>query len=139
MMEHYEKSNHKVSKSGVDWHIDHCLKVINNISRSLKHSDPDHYAWKFNWLRTLCFMIGDFPRGRARAPKSATAQGEITFKDLERQFKKAESNLKILPDLPHKANFNHPYFGILNRHQSIKFMRIHTYHHLKIMRDIISR
>lgn len=132
-----DQVNLSISEKGVDWHIDHSLRVINAVCHALKKSVPEDYKWSFNYIRSYIFLIGYIPRGKGRAPKSVVAQGEIHLNDLREQMDKAKVLLKELEDLPANSHFPHPYFGLLNRNMTIKFLRIHTRHHLKIIKDII--
>ncbi len=136
-IEHLETSNLEISKSTVGWQIDHALRVINGVVSQLKKSSPDDYKWKFNFPRILVFTINKIPRGKANAPKSVQSFDGIKKIDLVNQIEIAKKLVLELNDLTKKNNFNHPYFGILNLEQTIKFLNIHTNHHLKIINDIL--
>jgi len=135
---HYKKQNNSVSKRGVDWHLDHSLKAILAISESLKKSDPKKYKWTFSFLRTIIFFIGHFPRGKAKAPKITCSNEDIDESILLSQFTLVKKQLLEIETLPENSNFKHPIFGVLNLNQTIKFLRLHTQHHLKITNEIIS-
>lgn len=139
LIEHAEKSNTAISKGGVAWHIDHSLKVINGIVKTLQTSNPDEYKWSFNATKTLVMTTGVIPRGKAKAPKYVrVAEGtEITKEDLKTQLVEVKTELEKLTDLPKKAHFKHPIFGLVNLEDSKKFLVIHTNHHLKIIKDIV--
>jgi len=137
MTTHFEKYDNHVSKAGVAWHIDHSLKVIIGVCNAIKKSDPANYKWKFNLARLYVFTMNSFPRGRGKAPESVVAKGEIFEKDIFDQLREARKQLNEIMGLPEKSNFKHPYFGTLDLAQTIKFLEIHTTHHLKIIRDII--
>ena len=135
---HFKKQHDTVSKSGVDWHIDHSLKVILAVSESLKKYNPEKYKWSFNFLRTIIFIIGRFPRGKAKAPKITTSKEKIDKEQLLSQFSLVKEQLSSIENLPKNSHFKHPIFGVLNLRQTIKFLRLHTQHHLKITNEIIS-
>lgn len=135
---HYKKQNNTVSKSGIGWHLDHSLKVVLAISESLKKSDSKKYKWTFSFLRTIIFIIGRFPRGKAKAPKTTTSNEQIDESKLLSQFTLVKKQLLEIEKLPKNSNFKHPIFGVLNLKQAIKFLRLHTQHHLKITNEIIS-
>ena len=131
--------NIKVSAKGVDWHIDHSLKVVNGICGILKKSDPSTYKWKFSFPRLVIFTLGSIPRGKGRSPKSVLPPESISTEDMHAQLEQARIALQELNGLPGKSNFTHPFFGVLNLKQSKKFIRMHTVHHLKIIDDIINQ
>ena len=135
---HYKKQNAVVSKSGVDWHIDHSLKVILAVCESLKKSNPKKYKRTFSFLRTLIFIIGRFPRGKAKAPKITYSNENIDENKLLSQFTLVKKQLLEIENLPKNSNFKHPIFGVLNLKQTKKFLKLHTQHHLKITTEIIS-
>ena len=135
---HIDTLNTSVSASSVGWHLDHSLKVIIYICRMIKVSNPDEYAWKLNGLRTLVFMMGDFPRGRAKAPASTIAKEDISIDDINNQLDQAKQLLDEIKDCSPLSHFEHFIFGKLNLKKSHGFMVIHTRHHIKIMRDIIN-
>ncbi|MFT5857957.1 MAG: hypothetical protein ACI865_000041 [Flavobacteriaceae bacterium] len=136
-IENYEVINTGVSAKSIGWHIDHVLRVNNSVSKAMKESDPSKYSYSFNLTRSYIFTRNSIPRGRARAPKAVVATEKIEKSELLRRLKDNRAYMQSLSSLPPKSNFKHPYFGVLNLKQTIKFMRIHTEHHLKIMRDIL--
>lgn len=138
LVEHRKKIDTNVSKSPVEWHLDHVLKTINGICDRLKESDPKSFKSNFNFTRSMVYLTGIIPRGAAQAPKSVTPPDIILEEDLFAQTKKARENMKQVLLLDKNANFKHPYFNLLNRDQTLHFIEIHTKHHLKIIKDILS-
>lgn len=134
-----DKTNNAISDKPVAWHIDHSLRVINGICNALKNSNPEEYKWSFNLIKSYILFTGTIPRGKGRAPKSVVAQGKIVKDDLIGQIELAKRQLQEIKDLPPKSYFIHPYFGALKLNTSIKFLVIHTNHHLKIIEDIIEK
>ncbi|MEL6652894.1 MAG: DUF1569 domain-containing protein [Bacteroidota bacterium] len=126
-----------ISQAPVAWHLDHSLKVINGIFSTLSGSDPAQYQSDFNFTRSAVFISGSIPRGVAQSPKSVRPPEVIVTEDIRKQLSEARSNLQAFTTLPEGANFEHPVFGNLNRKKSLRFLEIHTDHHLKIIRDIL--
>lgn len=131
------KTAPSVSDKGVDWHIDHSLKVIIYTSKALIASNPEDYKWKFNKWRFIIFIKGSFPRGKAKAPKRVTPKEIITTTEIQEQLDEAKELVINLKNLPKKSNFEHPIFGMLKRDKSITFIGMHTQHHINIINDIL--
>jgi hypothetical protein len=129
--------NQAVSKSPVGWHIDHALLTINKITSAIKSSDPKEYKWKFSFSKVLVFALNKIPRGRAKAPKSVQPEVPFTKESLSTHLSKIREKVKVLNTLPPNSHFDHPYFGKLNLKPSIKFLSLHTKHHLDIIHDIL--
>ena len=136
-MDKMDVLNAKVSKREVAWHIDHSLRVINGICNALTHSDPAEYESRFNLSKMFFLGIGWFPRGKVRAPKAIMNHDSIDRDELIALFTKVKSKLSNIASLPVDTFFVHPVFGKLNRAETPKFLRMHTNHHLKIIRDIL--
>jgi hypothetical protein len=131
--------NVSVSKSDVAWHLDHSLRVINGIFGVIKKSNPDDYKSSFNFKRSLILFLGKIPRGKAKAPETVISVGEISLEDLNSRLETAKTSIKELHNNTAKSNFVHPYFGQLNLKQTIRFLEIHTKHHLNIVDDILKK
>lgn len=129
--------NPKISKADVAWHVDHSLKTINRICEALEGSDPAKFKSNFSFSRLCIFAWGDFPRGVAKAPKSVRPPEDITTENLYLQLEEAKQNLKRIESLDEKAHFKHPYFKTIDKGQTKRFLKIHTGHHLKIIKDIL--
>lgn len=132
-----EIENLQISKAKVGWHIQHSLMVVNNIINVLKKADPKAYKWSFNLNRVLVFSMGKIPRGKGKAPKTVLPQDNITSALLYEHIEKAKMNASFLPQLHKNQHFKHPYFGPLNLKPTIKFLVMHTKHHLEIIEDIL--
>lgn len=133
---HAELVATKISNSSIAWQVDHSLRVITNICRALEKSNPADYKAKFSIVRAYIFLRGSIPRGRGKAPKIAVAQGEISIDEIKALLSLAREQIPKLQKLHKNAHFPHPYFGNLNLKPSMRFLEIHTEHHLKIIRDI---
>lgn len=132
-----DKRNDTVSTSDVAWQIDHSLKVINLVSDTLLKSDPDDYKSHFNKWRLLLFTIGYFPRGKVNAPKIVRPPEIILIEDLNAQSQLAYQNIEKLKSADKHSHFKHFVFGMLHKKHTVRFLELHTKHHLKIIRDIL--
>jgi len=131
--------NEIISKSDIGWQLDHTLKVFNAVSDWTINSNPKEYERKFNMLRALLFPLCYIPRGKAKAPKQVLPPKTILEDDILKALKQAYKYLDIIKTLPKTSYFEHHVFGKLNKQQTLRFLEIHTYHHLKIINDILKR
>lgn len=132
-----DKKKHSITTSDIAWQIDHSIKVINLVIESVTQSDPKHYNWAFNKWRLLLFTLNYIPRGKARAPKIVKPPELILIEDLNSQINLAYRNLEKLKLLHKNVHFTHFVFGQLNKRKTIQFLKLHTNHHLKIIKDIL--
>ncbi|WP_420570742.1 DUF1569 domain-containing protein [Kordia sp.] len=132
-----DAKNKAVSKADVAWHLDHMLKTINRLSESLESSDPTMYHSSFNVPRIMSLTGGIIPRGRAQSPQNVRPPENILTENIHAQILEAKDNIQKLENLDANANFDHPVFGMLNKAQTIRFLEVHTAHHLKIIADIL--
>lgn len=133
-----DKRNEAVSTSDVAWQIDHSLKVFNLVSETLIKSNPEEYSSRFNKWRLLLFTIGYFPRGKVKAPKFVRPPEDILIEDLNSQLQLAYQNIEKLKSAHKHVHFKHFIFGVLHKKRTIRFLQLHTTHHLKIIREILS-
>jgi len=132
-----EKQNNKVSSASVGWHIEHSLLVIIKVSEAVCKSNPGKYKKRFNLWRALVFPLNKFPRGIGKAPEIVKPKKSEQV-DLEEMFKKTREILRDLYQADENQFSKHPIFGILNKENSFIMLDIHTHHHIKIIRDILS-
>lgn len=131
--------NDAVSTSTIGWQIDHTLKVFNAVSQWTENSNPDDYKYKFSLWRSVLFPLGYIPRGKVRAPK-ATQPPDIILKEaILNQIQIAYTHIEKLKTLPKNSYFNHFIFGNLPKKKTLRFLEMHTNHHLKIIEDILKK
>ena len=130
--------NENISRADVAWHLDHMLKTINEITKSLEKSNPEMFKKSFNAARVMSLTLGFIPRGRAQSPSVVRPPENIKTEDIISQLQKARNNVKVLNRLDKKVHFAHPVFGMIDKATSIRFIEVHTKHHLKIINDILN-
>lgn len=133
----FAKENSEISKSNVGWHIEHSLLTIIGVTKVVLRSNPKDYKWKLKMSRILIFTLGKFPRGKAKAPEVVVPKNDITETLL---LSNIELTRKLILEIKSVSNdhyFEHPYLGKLKKRDTIRFLEIHTNHHLKIIEDII--
>lgn len=129
--------NESVSVNTINWHIHHSLLVIIGIIRQLEQSNPKDYRWQFSLPRMVIFAKGKLPRGVGRAPKQVKPESTLSKSELANLLDVANQELKKIERLTKKAHFAHPYFKELNKKQSVYFLKLHTVHHIEIIKDIL--
>jgi hypothetical protein len=132
----FQLQNSTISASSVGWHIAHTLLTINRIIAAVEKSDPSEYQWKFNLTRSYVYTFNRIPRGKGKAPKVVQPEEGFTIESLKAHCEKATHQIEKLNHFAPNHFFVHPYFGKLNVKQTIKFLYIHTRHHLQIINDI---
>jgi hypothetical protein len=134
-----EIRNRAVSNSDIGWQLDHSLKVFNAVSIWIANSKPEDYKRNFNVWRLILFPLCYIPRGKAKAPKIVRPPEVIKQEDLISQLQTARTHIVKLKTLPKKAYFKHYIFGMLSKKQTLRFLEMHTKHHLKIINDILNQ
>lgn len=129
-------SNPEISKSTIGWQIEHILLTINAIIENIEKSDPKNYKWSFKLSKIIVFALNKIPRGRAKSPKVVTP-GHYDEQTLEEHLQFTQTKIRQLENLDPNKYFNHPFFGDLKLKKAIKFLEIHTNHHLEIINDIL--
>jgi hypothetical protein len=133
----YQKVNTAISATSVGWHLQHTLLVLINVTEGIKKSNPQEFKPNFNFARTIVFTLNKIPRGKGKAPKSVQPATEITLESLTNNILLAKQKLLELYSLDKNKHFAHPFFGSVKLSGCIKFLHIHTLHHLKIIEDIL--
>ncbi len=128
--------NQAISKSPVGWHIEHSLLTINLIIQALQNSNPGHYKRRISFSKIVVFAVKKIPRGRAKAPRVVEPK-IYNSETLRAHIEKAKEKIKLLEQINPGQYFDHPYFGNLKLKDTIKFLKIHTKHHMDIIDDII--
>ncbi len=135
--EHYNCSNTSISNASVGWHLEHSLIVLSQIAKAVETSEPKKYRWTLNFARIFVFSLNKIPRGRGKAPKFTQPREETTLEILKTRLATAKERMEVLTKLTPHHHFKHPFFGVLNLKFAIKFMILHTEHHLQITDDIL--
>ena len=133
----HETINTNVSKATIGWQIDHSLKVINAVVKSMEESDPTLFKNNFSFLGKFFLKIGFFPRGKAKVPKYLKSPEVILKSSIITQLEEAKHNIKKIQKFDKNAYFRHPLFGHLNTNRVVRFLDTHTNHHLKIIKSIL--
>jgi hypothetical protein len=136
-IDNHNQSNKAVSEASIGWHIEHSLLVIKQITATVAQSEPKLFKSKFNMSRFFVFLLNAIPRGKAKAPKVVIPAENITLETLQESLKNTYQAITYLKECEENQYFMHPFFGQLNKKQTLRFLAIHTQHHFKIIRDIL--
>jgi len=131
-----KKRDDTISKVDIGWQLDHSLNVLIKIIGALQQSDEAEYQASTKLWWALLSSLHWMPRGKGRSPKVVLPDSKITEASLQAKLSETKVAVKSLEVFPKNAFFKHPYFGNLNKAKAIRFMNMHTQHHLKIIRDI---
>ena len=132
-----DSTNPAISSVSVGWHIDHSCLVIIKIAETIQKADPLEYKPTFSFMKQLVFLLGKFPRGKAKAPTVVMPVDSLNSEQLLLQIQKARTAVNELTSSSKNQFFSHPIFGQLNVAETQRFFCIHTKHHLSIIQDIL--
>jgi len=135
---HYEVENLKISNASVGWQLEHIMLVLNSVIRTIEVSNPAEYNYKWNLNRVIVMTTSKIPRGKAKAPSRVQPVVEFNETTLLKHLANTRESLSKLKRLNKNQFFSHPYLGHMKLKPTIKFLGIHTKHHLKIVADILN-
>ena len=133
----YLNNNKMVSEANVGWHIMHSCLVITSITEAIRKSDPSLYKKKFSWKAFFVLLFNKIPRGKAKAPSFTQPANEVSMDMVLQQIAEARKSAELLLTADKSQYFTHPIFGDLQLSTAIKFLYVHSYHHEKIIKDIL--
>lgn len=134
-----DKKNEAISRATVGWHVEHSLLSMVKMIAATEHSDPSLYQRQFNIKRLFVLTTGQFPRGVAKAPESVRPGEVINLSTILPLLEKAKQKVVLFEQLASDKYFTHPVFGDLRLKEARQAIAIHTAHHIKIIKDILSK
>lgn len=132
-----DKENSQVSKASVGWHLEHSLLILNGSLKGLTMTNPDNYNPKFSIKKFIFLNFGLIPRGKIKSPKQFIPLEIPTKESLEKLLNLAKERLEAVKNLPLKSYITHPFLGDLDKNTTLRFLGLHTNHHLKIIDNIL--
>ena len=133
----FDNKNIIISNWTVGEHIDHICNVIMHINLKLRTSNPNINSEKFSLVKCYVLLFGIIPRGRGKSPSEVLPNDVIEREALIEKIDLTSKVMNDMNDLNSGFWITHPVFGVLKCKNSIKFMKIHTNHHSKIIADIV--
>jgi hypothetical protein len=125
-----------VSAWSVGMHVHHCCLAMTAIGRALIASTPPPPPSRASLLARVIFATGRIPRGRGRAPEAVVPEQDAPPPTLAALLDESERVLAEAGSVDPAAWFKHFVFGPLDRDKTIRFIRMHNHHHLRIIADI---
>ncbi|MBI1290880.1 hypothetical protein GC173_06500 [bacterium] len=86
-------------------------------------------------------LFGRIPRGRGRSPEPYISPPETTRAEVEELLKTVDKQLQVAVERARylydvKGRWPHPVLGAFNCAEWVRFLRVHTDHHLEIAEQI---
>ena len=139
LLPHINVTNDKVSQASVGWHLEHLLLILNSSLKGLTMTNPADYHPKFGLKKFVFLNFGLIPRGKISAPKQFFPLEIPTKESIMKLINLAKDRLEATKDLPEKSFITHPFLGDFDRKTTLRFLWLHSNHHLKIIDDILKK
>ncbi len=136
-IDHASRTSQTISEANVGWHIVHSCLVIDSVCAAVLKSDPSKFKKKFNFKAFFVLLVNAFPRGKAKAPSFTIPSHEFSNTAILQSIQDSRKSIEALSKANNNQYFTHPIFGELNAKDTFKFLAVHTYHHEKIIKDIL--
>lgn len=117
-------------------HLDHTIKVASGLLHVLNKDEIPRLPRGISMIGRLVLLIGWIPRGRGRSPERMLP-APATVPDLNERLAEMDAQIERVATrtaaVPAFPIVRHPVFGGLTYGQTLRFIAIHTHHHLKIL------
>jgi len=136
-----------ISKWSTDEQIQHVLLAnrwaLSTMVSMLRDEAEFSESGRLKPLGMLLLGFGAIPRGRGKAPTAAKPSTEATLSDLRVNHRQQRGYLRKIrenQDLARSLStrFQHPVLGDFTLSHGLRFVRVHTRHHLKIVNEILA-
>jgi Protein of unknown function (DUF1569) len=133
-----DEKNEKTSAWTVGMQAHHALLAANVILGTLIESTPGERKEGRSLKRAVIMKLGKIPRGRGKSPDAAIPSIDVSKEELENLLASAREKLEKTENTAPDAWWDHFLFGVMTRDTTLKFLNIHTEHHLSLIDDIRS-
>ena len=134
-----DKFEKEISNWSVYKQLEHILITKKKVTKAIIEKQQVEEKKPRTFISYIVLTIGYLPRGKAKVPKIVEPKG-VSQNELRNLLNDTKANLSKLDNIDYKnidsVVENHPYFGGLNSKEWLRFLEVHTNHHLKIIRDI---
>ncbi|HET8774527.1 MAG TPA: DinB family protein [Thermoanaerobaculia bacterium] len=132
--------NERISAWCLAEQIDHVTRVTASVVEVLADPNAPALPRGVNFVGRLVLRLGWIPRGVGKTPKRLTGT-PASATDLDGALARLAEAFEALPfERLHASRvpvIRHPKFGGLTPPQALRFLVVHTHHHLKIVDDIL--
>lgn len=128
--------NEEISHWSVGQQIEHILLTDKEVLQQIIHHfmfNPEE-GKPTTLFGYLMLFTGYIPRGKGVSP-TKTVPKELEERQLYPLHKQVEKKKPLIEQSLYA--FPHPYFGMLTIKQWLRFLDVHTNHHLKIIRELL--
>jgi hypothetical protein len=119
-------------------HLDHTIKVASGLLHVLNKEEIPRLPRGISLVGRLVLLTGWIPRGRGRSPERMLP-APATVDELQQRLTEMDAQIERIANrtaaTPAFPIVRHPVFGGLTYGQALRFIAIHTHHHLKILDD----
>jgi hypothetical protein len=132
--------NERVSTWSLAEQLDHVVKVTASVVHVLGKPDAPRLDGGINILGRLVLRLNWIPRGVGKSPTRLRGTAAVAA-DLDGALERLTAAFDALPFDALRASrvplVRHPRFGSLTPPQALRFLEVHTHHHLKIIDDML--
>ncbi|HEX6100887.1 MAG TPA: DinB family protein [Thermoanaerobaculia bacterium] len=132
--------NERVSAWCLAEQLDHVTKVTLSVVNVLGNPDAPRLDGGINVLGRLVLWLNWIPRGVGKSPSRLRGAPAVAA-DLDGAIGRLTAAFDALPFDALRASrvpvVRHPRFGSLTPPQALRFLEVHTHHHLKIIDDML--
>jgi len=117
--------------------------MLTAVRRIVEQTEPARPSGRPTLVGRAVLLLGDFPRGRAKAPdRSVPPEGlsrETLTASVMRSRRVYEGIEPLLPQVAEATwRVSHPVFGWLDAGQWLRALAVHANHHFAIVDDILA-
>lgn len=142
-IDHADLKNEEISHWSIGQQIEHILLTDKEVLQHIIHHFmfPPEEGNAINLLGYLMLYTGYIPRGKGNAPTNTIPKKRSKqnlyelYEQVSKLYQQTEEKKTLLDQSLYA--FPHPYFGMLTIKQWIRFLNIHTKHHVKIIRELL--
>lgn len=127
--------NKAVSGWSVGEHLEHICTVAAGFAVVLISGRGPKFEATMPDARNMVLVDGHIPRGKIKAPPVASPKGIESAPAYARMLNKTLARLKSAALQPEDRTADHPLLGTFNRNEVLRFLVVHTAHHLSIIDD----
>lgn len=117
--------------------IEHVCMTIVRVHKELFSPASLNRKTHLKPLGRAILTVGRIPRGRGKAPAVVRPSDGSTTEQVQAVVLNAKASGAEVANAPEAGTFDHPIFGVLDKKRAIRFLEVHTDHHIRIIKDIL--